>query len=72
MKTEKKNKRERLDFFRSLYESSKNAYSDTLDEFEKNMAQYRGSPKFPNLSNLPIKNLYYELTAKATNNILRP
>jgi len=30
-------------------------------------------PKFPNLSNLPklpIKNLYYELTAKATNNIL--
>ncbi len=29
-------------------------------------------PKFPKFPNLPIKNLYYELTAKATNNILRP
>ena len=43
MKTEKKNSKERLEFFRSLYENAKDAYSDILDEFDKNIAQYSGS-----------------------------
>ena len=43
MNTEKKNKKERLDFFRNLYESAKNSHADILSGFEENMAQYKGS-----------------------------
>lgn len=63
MNTEKKNKRERLEFFRNLYESSKNAYSDILAEFEKNMAQYKGSYEIDGSKEnaTTIRNITYEI-----------
>lgn len=63
MKTEKKNPKERLDFFKSLYESSKNAYSDILNEFDTNMAQYRGSYEIDGSKEkaVTIRNITYEI-----------
>lgn len=63
MNTEKKNKKERLDFFRSLYESAKNSYSDILTEFEENMAQYRGSYEIDGSKEnaVTIRNITYEM-----------
>ena len=63
MNTVNKNKKERLDYFRSLYESSKNAYSDILNEFERNMAQYRGSYEIDGSKEnaLTVRNITYEI-----------
>lgn len=63
MNTEKKNKKERLDFFRTLYESAKNSYSDILAEFEQNMAQYRGSYEIDGSKEnaVTIRNITYEI-----------
>ena len=63
MKTEKKNKRERLDFFRSLYESAKSAYADTYDELERNMEQYRGSTDIDGGREkaITVRNVTYEI-----------
>ena len=63
MKTEKKNQKDRLDFFKNLYESSKNAYSDILNEFEVNMNQYRGSYEIDGSSEnaTTIRNITYEI-----------
>ena len=63
MNTVNKNKRRRLDHYRCLYESSKNAYSDILDEFDKNMAQYRGSYEIDGSREnaLTIRNITYEI-----------
>ena len=43
MKTEKSSATERLAFFRDLYENAKNCYAPTLDAFERQMNQYKGS-----------------------------
>lgn len=63
MKTEKKNQKDRLDFFKNLYESSKNAHSDILNEFEVNMNQYRGSYEIDGSSEnaTTIRNITYEI-----------
>ena len=63
MNTVNKNKKGRLDHFKSLYESSKNAYADILAEFEKNMAQYRGSYEIDGSHEnaLTIRNITYEI-----------
>ena len=63
MNTEKKNGKERLDFFKNLYESSKNAYSDILTEFDENMAQYRGSYEIDGGKEnaTTIRNITYEI-----------
>ena len=63
MKTEKKNKKERLEFFHALYESARDAYSDTLDELERNMAQYRGSTDIDGgrEAALTVRNVTYEI-----------
>ena len=63
MKTEKKNGAERLAFFRTLYESAKHAYSDILDEFDKNMAQYRGSLDIDGGKEkaITVRNITYEI-----------
>lgn len=63
MKTEKKNKKERLSFFRSLYEGARAAYSDISDEFEKNMQQYRGSTEIDGGKEnaVTVRNITYEI-----------
>ena len=63
MNTVNKNNKERLDYFKCLYESSKNAYSDILSEFERNMAQYRGSYEIDGSREnaLTIRNITYEM-----------
>lgn len=63
MKTEKKNKRERLEFFRSLYSEAKGAYADILDEFDRNLEQYRGSTEIDGGKEKAstVRNITYEI-----------
>lgn len=63
MKTEKKNKKERLSFFRSLYESAKCAISDITEEFDRNMQQYRGSSDIDGGKEkaVTVRNITYEI-----------
>ena len=63
MKTEKHNKRERLRFFRSLYEDARGAYADTLDELSRNMEQYRGSTDIDGAHEkaITVRNVTYEI-----------
>ena len=63
MKTEKKNSKERLEFFRALYENAKEAYTDTLDEFDKNIEQYSGSLEIDGGKEKAIttRNITYEI-----------
>ena len=43
MKTETTSKELRLEFFKELYERAKSAFSETAEEFERHLEQYRGS-----------------------------
>ena len=43
MKIETRNKAQRLEYFKSLYENARRAYSDSLNAFKRCMEQYRGS-----------------------------
>lgn len=62
MKTVKKNKKERLDFFRSLYENAKNAHSGALEDFRRHMEQYRGSDEIDGGERaLTVRNITYEI-----------
>ena len=63
MKTERRNKRERLEFFRSLYECARDAYSDTLAELDRNMQQYRGSTDIDGGQQkaITVRNVTYEI-----------
>ena len=63
MKIETTNKKDRLAFFKSLYESAKNSYSDILLEFERSMSQYRGSHEIygSQESATTIRNITYEI-----------
>ncbi len=63
MKTEKKNKTERLAFFRSLYESARCAYSEELERLERHMRQYRGSTEIDGGKEAAstVRNITYEM-----------
>ncbi len=63
MKTETRYKMERLEFFRTLYENAKNAYSDVLARLDRNMEQYRGSTKIDGSSEeaITVRNITYEI-----------
>ncbi|MBQ7333523.1 MAG: hypothetical protein IJW38_04155 [Clostridia bacterium] len=63
MKIQKLNKKSRLDFFKSLYESAKLCYSDELETFERNMKQYRGSLEIDgsNEKAITVRNISYEI-----------
>ena len=63
MKTEKQNEKERLEFFRALYDGARCAYSDTLDELDRNMAQYRGSTEIDGGQQkaITVRNVTYEI-----------
>ena len=70
-----KNKEARLDFFRALYENAKNAYSDALDGFDRNMRQYRGSTEIDGGKEnaVTVRNITYELIESQINaNIPQP
>ena len=62
MKIER-NKQERRAQFRALYENAKNAYSDTLDGFDKHMRQYQGSKEIDGGREeaITVRNITYEL-----------
>ena len=63
MITENKAKETRLAFFKELYEDAKNAYADSLDTFERNMKQYRGSLEIDGSpeSAITVRNITYEI-----------
>ena len=63
MKIETNNKQKRLEFFKSLYESAKNSYSDILSGFERSMRQYKGSHEIDGSSEAAttVRNITYEI-----------
>lgn len=69
MKTKKEQNKERLEYFKALYENAKNAYSDTLDYFDKCMKQYKGSLQIDggkeNAST--VRNITYEIIESQIN-----
>lgn len=75
MKIETTNKKDRLEFFKSLYESAKNSYSDILLGFERSMSQYRGSHEIDGSreSATTIRNITYEIIeSQVTSDIPMP
>ncbi len=63
MKTEYKTKSEKLDFFKSLYESARLAAGETFDKLDSYMRQYRGSAEIDGSpeSALTVRNITYEM-----------
>lgn len=63
MRTEKKNKEARLNFFRTLYEGAKSAYAESLAGYERNMRQYRGSTEIDGSTEqaVTVRNITYEM-----------
>ncbi len=63
MKTEKSSSKERLAFFRDLYENAKGCYAPTLDAFERQMEQYKGSDELDGSSVRAgtVRNITYEI-----------
>ena len=69
MKIEFKNKKERLDFFKALYENAKNAYEDCREGFRKNMRQYKGSTEIDGSTEraITVRNITYEIVESQVN-----
>ncbi len=69
MKIELKSKKERLDFFKSLYENAKSAYEDCREGFRRNMRQYKGSTEIDGSSEraLTVRNITYEIVESQVN-----
>ena len=63
MKTQTQTKSERLQFFKSLYESALLAVRDLHDGFERNMSQYRGSRELDGTDTeaITVRNVTYEI-----------
>ena len=63
MRTETTSKEARLEFFRELFERSAAAYSDYCDDYERNLAQYRGSKEIDGSPEeaLTVRNVTYEI-----------
>ena len=63
MKTERSSATERLAFFRDLYENAKNCYAPSLDAFERQMNQYKGSDELDGSAVRAgtVRNITYEI-----------
>ena len=63
MKTETTSKELRLEFFKELYERARIAFSETAEEFERHLEQYRGSKAIDGSSEeaLTVRNVTYEI-----------
>ncbi len=63
MKIETRNKAQRLEYFKSLYENAKVAYSDSLNAFRRNMKQYKGSDEIDGSTEraATVRNVTYEI-----------
>lgn len=63
MKTERSSATERLAFFRDLYENAKNCYAPTLDAFERQMSQYKGTDELDGsaVRASTVRNITYEI-----------
>mgnify|MGYP003304936803 CR=1 FL=1 len=63
MKTETTSKELSLEFFKELYERAKNAFSETAEEFERHLEQYRGSKAIDGSTEeaLTVRNVTYEI-----------
>ena len=63
MKIPNSSSRDRLNYFRELYEGAREAYADTLDAFEQHMKQYRGSDELDGTSvrATTVRNITYEM-----------
>ena len=74
MKVTSKDKEERLDFFSSLYEKARLAYSAEAERMERRMEQYRGtlSPSEIQKGVLTVRNITYELIESQVSNDIPP
>ena len=63
MNTEYKNKEEKLEFFKSLYENAKNSYNENLTLYDRHMSQYRGSDEIDGSREhaTTVRNITYEI-----------
>ncbi len=63
MKIESRNKAQRLEYFKSLYENARLAYSDSLNAFKRCMQQYRGSDELDGSTEraITVRNVTYEI-----------
>ncbi len=63
MKIELRSKAQRLEYFKSLYENAKRAYSDSLSAFRRNMQQYKGSDEIDGSQEraVTVRNVTYEI-----------
>ncbi|MBP3308491.1 MAG: hypothetical protein IJY01_07170 [Clostridia bacterium] len=63
MKIETRNKAQRLEYFKSLYENARRAYSDSLNAFKRCMEQYRGSDEIDGSTEpaATVRNVTYEI-----------
>lgn len=63
MKIPNSSAKDKLDFFKELYDGAKVAYSDQLEAFEKHMDQYRGSDVLDGTSvrATTVRNITYEM-----------
>lgn len=75
MKTDNTTKEARLDYFASLYEKAKNAYSEECELFTRHMEQYRGSSDIDGSSERAstVRNITYEIVeAQVSSDIPHP
>lgn len=74
MNIEKLSKKEKLDFFKELYENAKNGYSPNLDAFERYMNQYKGSSELDGSENraITVRNITYEMIESQVSSDIPP
>ena len=58
-----KNKKERLEYFSTLYENARMRYADSLELFDRHMSQYKGSAQIDgsNTDAKTVRNISYEI-----------
>ena len=63
MKIESKNKEQRLEFFKALYQCAEDSYADKLEGFERAMRQYKGSSEIDGSDEaaITVRNITYEI-----------
>ena len=63
MITDKTTKSQRLDFFKTLYNSAENAHASVLEGFERAMRQYKGDTEIDGSSEpaITVRNITYEI-----------
>ncbi len=72
MKTESKNKNERLAFFEDLYENAKSCVAELHSELDKHLRQYKGSLEIDGSTKdaLTVRNITYEIVESQVSSVI--